>query len=133
MSLTKTALGGILTAGMMGVGLAATAAPATAAHVGVTPAVYTCQDNQICFYQHIGLHGSVLISSNGSSYTDLTRVTFANGTNANDEISSVRNNTNQKAQLFVDINFSGASFTCLPHTSCDLTDFNDTASSIKVF
>lgn len=133
MSLAKTAAKGLFALGLMGAGLAAvTSSPAQAAPV--SPAVFTCQANEICFYHDANLRGSVLISQNGESFADLNKVTFANGTNANDAISSAVNNTNLNAQLFIDANFSGASVTCPPHFDCELTDpsINDKASSILV-
>ncbi|MEV1068197.1 peptidase inhibitor family I36 protein [Streptomyces sp. NPDC050263] len=88
---------GLLVAGTMAAGfILATGTPAAAA--------YTCNDNEVCFYDGGDYTGTVLVAVHGGNGTltkkgtgqvldDFSGLTFSNGTNANDRVSSVINNT----------------------------------------
>ncbi|MFD5574846.1 peptidase inhibitor family I36 protein [Streptomyces cadmiisoli] len=57
---------------------------------------YTCQDNEVCFYQHANFSGSVFVPDemkNGSYVRSFEYRNFYNGTRADNAVSSIKNNT----------------------------------------
>lgn len=86
------------------------AALALAATVVVAPqasAAYACGSNQICVYENANFTGSVHVLDPQASYADFRDLTYTNGNNLNDSISSVQKNTNRCAAFYNDVNYSG--------------------------
>ncbi|MBZ9644359.1 peptidase inhibitor family I36 protein [Streptomyces sp. PSKA30] len=88
---------GLLVAGTVAAGLTlATGTPASAA--------YYCADNEVCFYDGADYTGTALVAvhdgygnlvkkGTGQVLGDFSQLTFSDGRNANDRVSSVINNT----------------------------------------
>ncbi|WP_159053918.1 peptidase inhibitor family I36 protein [Streptomyces sp. AS58] len=57
---------------------------------------YSCQDNEVCFYQHSNYTGSVFVPSElkyRSAVVDFGIRNFVNGVNTDNAVSSVKNTT----------------------------------------
>ena len=67
-------------------------------------AAYACRDNQVCFYEGPNWTGSVFVpwemSGRAGNVPDFSHRNFTNGTNANDRVTSVINNTGWCVLLF---------------------------------
>jgi Peptidase inhibitor family I36 len=125
----------ILAAVLPAIGLAVLAAqPASAA--------YSCADNQVCFYEGAYYSGTAFVpremSGNSGSVPDFRYRVFTNGTNANDRVTSIVNNTGwcvvvYRGIWFVDDSGAHSGWQIFPDSRVNLagTEFDNRVSSAK--
>lgn len=87
MNRKSTVVRGFLASGLATIGLVAgMAAPSVAA-----PAVYTCQNGEVCGFQGFDAKGSAFAIRNNQSVEDLSKIFFTNGVNADNKVESIVN------------------------------------------
>jgi hypothetical protein len=97
-----------------------------------------CSPNSVCLYQNGNGTGSKLILPSAAYATwNMRDLPFRNGQSANDQISSIYNNTSLVAMLYLDVDGTGFYMSVNPGVKMDFNStgngqFNDQVSSVKL-
>ncbi|WP_073836880.1 peptidase inhibitor family I36 protein [Micromonospora sp. CB01531] len=106
--------------------------------LGAQPAsaAYVCANNQVCFYEGANYSGTAFVpqelSNSSNSVPDFRYRVFTNGTNANDRVSSIVNNTGWSLAVYRDVWFGGDHLIVPPYTRTNLSwPYDNEISSAK--